>query len=289
MKLTSLATILALVLPTIAVAEELNILNTGSETGSLAQETIALTQDFTALGYTVNFENPGNHCLAIERAKKISEPLIMPWASDYEAGGRAGTDCVTYEFKAENVIRYNRTSLQLCTVNSNVDDFNTKSGLIGITPAWPIQERAVGVINKHFNTEHRAIQYNGSGDLKTALFNGEVSYAILSPKHAANVVEVGGHCFYSLGNALPGMPSLPELVNNDDSRYLYLGWDIVFLALNMTAEQFEIVRNQFADIHNNPDSAMYTYTAGNTLLETDWAVTGDQAVEKFEQSVDALK
>lgn len=289
MKSILLTTILTLTLSSVAVAEELAILNTGSETGSLAQETIALTQDFAALGYEVNFRNPGNHCLAIEYAKKINQPLIMPWASDYEAGGRSGTDCVTYEFAAENVIRYNRTSLQICTVNLNVEDFGTRSSLIGITPAWTIQERAVDVMNEHFNIQHRAIKYNGSGDLKTALYNGEVSYAILSPRHAADVVKIGGHCFYSLGNALPNMPSLPEIINNENSRYLYLGWDIVYLALNMTAEQFEIVQKQFVEIHNDPGSAMYAYTAGNTLLETDWTVTGDQAVEKFEQSVEALK
>jgi hypothetical protein len=245
-----LTTILLTIIPGIAMSEELIILNTGSETGSFAQETIALFTDFENLEYDVDFRNPGNHCLAIELARTITDPLLMPWASDYEAGGRSGNDCVSYEFKAENIIRYNRTSLQMCTVNNNVDAFANTSGLIGITPAWQIQERAVNVINNFFNVKHRAIKYNGSGDLKTALFNGEVEYAILSPKHAADVVNFGGHCFYSLGNNLPDMPSLPELVNSEDSRYLYLGWDTVFLALNMSVDQINSLREQLIDIHN---------------------------------------
>lgn len=284
-----ISTMLLITFPSVAMSEELIILNTGSETGSFAQETIALSTDFENLGYDVDFRNPGNHCLAIELAKTITDPLLMPWASDYEAGGRSGNDCVSYEFAAENVIRYNRTSLQMCTVNNNADTFSVESGLIGITPAWPIQERAVNVINNFFNIEHKAIRYNGSGDLKTALFNGEVEYAILSPKHAADVVNFGGHCFYSLGDSLPDMPSLPQLVNSDDSRYLYLGWDTVFLALNMNAEQISLLREQLINIHNDQNSAMYGYTNGNTLLVTDWNIDNVQAFENFEQSVFALQ
>lgn len=273
----------------IDVSKKLIILNTGSNTGSFAQETIALNVDFQNLDYDVDFRSPGNHCLAIRLARTITDPLLMPWASDYEAGGRSGNDCVSYEFKPENIVRYNRTSLQMCTINKNVDAFANNSGLIGITPAWPIQERAVNVINNFFGIEHRAIRYNGSGDLKLALFNREVEYAILSPKHAAGVNDIGGHCFYSLGNSLPNMPSLPLLVNSSDSRYLYLGWDTVFLALNMGADQIITLREQLINIHNNQDSTMYNYTNGNTLLFTDWNINNIQAFENFEQSVSALQ
>ena len=49
--------------------------------------------------------------------------------------------------------------------------------------------RIVKELNNQYGTSHTGVTYNGSGDTRLALINGEVDYALLSKKHTLVVMK----------------------------------------------------------------------------------------------------
>ena len=81
---------IALFSTTAFAAEKLTILNSGSKTGGFSMQSQAYSTDL-ASSYDVNLVNPGDRCVALgSLLPKIDGPVLMPWASDYEAVGRDG-------------------------------------------------------------------------------------------------------------------------------------------------------------------------------------------------------
>ena len=267
-----------------SLATEITVLNAGSKTGSFAQQSTAYADDLTQAGYNVTLDIPGNHCLAINKFTLIDGPVLMPWASDYEAGGRMGEDCTTFSFDASDIIRYNRTSIQACTLNSTKDVFDNGSGKIGVTtPKW-LWQRTINIINHNFGTTHTQIDYNGSGDLRTALLNGEVDFAFLSPKHAKKVIAQGAMCFYTFGDSTDSIPSIIDMVHVNDKKFMYLGYDQVWLALNMSDTQKQALRSEIIKYHNTTGTATNNYS----VQTIDWSMPANVAKKQFETSVFSL-
>lgn len=268
---------------------DITVLNAGSKTGSFAQQSIAYSQDLEKLGYSVTLDVPDNHCIGVNKSKRIQGPILMPWSSDYEAEGRWMNGCVTFDVQPNQVIRYDRNTLQVCTLNGSKQEFNTTSKRVGVTPPKVTKQRAMNVVNEHFNTNHRVIEYNGSGATKTALFNGEVEYAVLSIKHVRDVTAKGATCFYTFGErAAENTESLVEIIGSDYTSVLTVGYDAVWLALNMSDEQISQLSGDIRNLHTNSESFIYQYTDGDRKVTPRWDVTSAEGADMFEQSVKSM-
>lgn len=268
----------------------ITVQNAGSKTGSFAQQSIAYSQDLESLGYTVTLDIPDNHCIGAAKAIQAQEPVLVPWASDYEAEGRYLGGCITVDVPQAQVIRFDRNVLHVCTLNSSRNEFDTTSGRLGGSLPQTLLDRAMNVVNKHFGVEHRTIRYNGSGDLKTAMFNGEIDYALLSLKHAKDATSRGASCFYTFGDQLiDNTENLITIVGNEHEDVLTIGYDAVWLALNMSDKQVAQLRNDVRGLHTDSNSAIFNYTDGDKNVTPVWELTSEESAAKFEQSVQALK
>lgn len=280
-----LGTILTLFLfATTAVADTtLTILNSGSKTGSFSMTSIAYYTDLMTEYDTVQLINPGSRCVALGGLlPRLEGPVLMPWASDYEADGRAG-GCVTFDITQGHLIRYNAESFGICSMNGT--DVTEVSGIIGHTvPVDGPMSRVSGEINNSFGTEHSNAVYDGQGDVRLALLNGEVDYALLAREHAVYVEANGGVCDVDLSNdpetSLFSMdPSNPRLV---------FGFDNVWLGINMTDEQAAELQETLIDLHNNCDSASAQYTGCGELVNVIWDMNENDAWTRWEQVVGSL-
>lgn len=266
---------------TVGFAAELTILNSGSKTGGFSMQSTAYQQDLTG-AYGVTLVNPGDRCVALgSLLPNISGPILMPWASDYEAVGRDG-GCVTFDITdpAVHVLRYDSAPLYVCTRGG---DIRADSGRVAHTV--PVDGPLAAVVrefNTEFGTDHSPVVYDGSGDARLALINGEVDYALLSKKHVLVVTEADAAitCDTSLASAGPN--SLPAETGN---QKLAFGWDMVWLAINMTeAEAMELQRNMMMS-HLDCSSAIGTWTKCNTVYTTNWNLTLDEVVGRWEPMV----
>ena len=264
MKKLVIAAAVALFSTTAVAADKLTILNSGSKTGGFSMQSTAYSTDL-AKDYDVTLVNPGDRCVALgSLLPKISGPVLMPWASDYEAVGRDG-GCVKFDITKAITLRYDSAPLFVCTRSGSIAK---DSGRVAHTvPVDGPLARVVAEMNKQFGTAHKPVVYDGSGDARLALINGEVDYALLSKKHVLVVTAADKSitCEQSLASAGPN--SLPVQTGNPK---LAFGWDMTWMALNMTPAQADRLKMRMMEKHLDCSTAIGTWTKCNTVYNTQW-------------------
>jgi hypothetical protein len=272
-----LSTTALILLTTTANAENLTILNSGSETGGMSAIAMALTTDL-GTSYTIDYQNPGKHCVAMNvNFPQIAGPLVMPYGNDFEAAGRDGESCAVLPIKAEQVIAYAASPLFVCSMTAA--DITKISGIVGYTTPDYAFARVVSGVNSSFGTEHKGVSYNGSGDARAALLNGEINYALLSEKHAKKVMKEGATCDTSTADT--GDNSLISM-SSDNNESLVIGFTTVLLAINADAQA---IKTEVQAAYNNPNSAFGAWSGGKSF-EFD---SGEVMLNKYEQSVVKLQ
>ena len=265
--------------------EKLTILNAGSKTGSYAQQSTALAQDLPEF-YEIDLKIPGDHCTAINMLQNIKGPVIMPWASDFEAIGRDGIGCATYSFEPKQVLRYNSDSMQICSLNFNSID--KEKHTIGHTVPKFVFERSIYAANNTMNVNLKPIPYDGSGAVILALINGEIDFSMTTPKHSKKILDQGGKCFWEFSDSKT--TSLVPLQNVDpNNKRLSVGYDTVWLAINMDDSQIEEIKKIFYKIYNLKGSAINTYSQDGVLLNVGWNLESNLIKEKWEKSVSNMQ
>ena len=282
-------TLAALIVTTAATAADITVLNTGSKTGSFSVEASAYATDL-AKTHSVKLVSPGNHCAALAILKKTTAPVMFPWSSDWEAAGRDGLDCATMAFKDAEVVRYNTSSMHVCAIDKKftATEFVKKGAEAKVghsTPDYTFA-RVVHAVNKSFGTKHRPITYSGSGDLKTALINGEIAYGLFTVKWVKEIVATGGQCHYVTNtagnNGLPGLNSL-----DPTNRSLTISYDTVWLMINADKTLVEQIKADVMSAHANKNSAINTAT--NNTLNINWQQSPESIRSSWEQAVESLR
>jgi len=266
---------------TTAFADDLTILNSGSKTGGFSMQSTAYSQDLAG-AYDVTLVNPGDRCVALgSLLLNISGPVLMPWASDYEAVGRDG-GCVVFDVTdpTVHVLRYDSAPLYVCTRGGSI---KADSGRVAHTV--PVDGPLAAIVrefNNEFGTSHSPVVYDGSGDARLALINGEVDYALLSKKHVLVVTEADATitCDQSLASA--GPDSLPAETGN---QKLAFGWDMVWMAINMSESKARELQRNMMMSHLDCTSAIGTWTKCNSVYTTNWNLTVDEIVGRWEPMV----
>ena len=283
MKKLLVAFVIALFSTSALAAEKLTILNSGSKTGGFSMQSQAYATDLAGL-YDVDLINPGDRCVALgSLLPKIEGPVLMPWASDYEAVGR-DNGCVSFDINTARVLRYDSAPLFVCTRGGFI---SKDSGRVAHTvPADGPLARIVQEFNNQWGTSHKPVVYDGSGDARLALINGEVDYALLSKKHVLVVTEADSTitCEQSLASA--GENSLPQMTGNPK---LAFGWDMTWMALNMDNTQAEQLRQDMLAAHSDCTSAIGTWTKCNTVYTTSWDLTTDEINARWEPMVESQR
>ena len=273
----------AILFSTSTFADSLTILNSGSKTGGFSMQSTAYSQDL-ANDFDITLVNPGDRCVALGNLlPKIDSPVLMPWSSDYEAVGRDG-GCVKFDINSAITLRYDSAPLFVCTRGG---DIAKDSGRVAHTvPADGPLARVVKEFNNEFGTEHRPVVYDGSGDARLALINGEVDYALLSKKHVLVVTETDStiNCDYSLASA--GTNSLPAMTGNPK---LAFGWDMTWMALNMTQEQADELKLRMMEKHLNCNSAIGKWTKCNSVYTTRWDLDQTEINSRWEPMVESQR
>lgn len=283
MKNLLVAATIAIFSTTAFAAEKLTILNSGSKTGGFSMQSQAYSKDL-AEDYDVTLVNPGDRCVALgSLLPKIDGPVLMPWASDYEAVGRDG-GCVKFDINTAITLRYDSAPLFVCTRGGEI---SVDSGRVAHTvPADGPLARVVKEFNNEFGTAHKPVVYDGSGDARLALINGEVDYALLSKKHVLVVTETDPSitCEQSLASAGPN--SLPVITGNPK---LAFGWDMTWMALNMTQEQADRLQQKIMQKHLNCSSAIGTWSKCNTVYNTRYDLSNDEINARWEPMVESQR
>ena len=279
----------ALAVTGLALATDLTILNTGSKTGGFSIEANAYAKDLSK-GQTVKFVSPGQYCAAHAILSKTTTPILFPWASDFEAAGRDGFGCATVEFKDAQVVRYNSDSMRVCSLDTafTAEGF-IKKGVgykVGHTTPDYAFSRAVQAVNKSFGTKHRPVTYNGTGDIKTALINGEINYGFFTAKWVKEITEVGGKCHYVMNFA--GADGLPGLNSKDPvNRFLTVGYDTVWLMFNSDDKVVAQIKSALMSAHSDANSSINTVT--HNTLKIDWNQTTADVRSSWEKSVNSMR
>ena len=283
-----LLTVSLLVFGSIANAkDDLTLLNTGSKSGSFAVQMTALSEDL-ADQFDVDLKIPGDYCTAASMIDDIEGPMIVPYANDYEAVGKEGMGCDTLKFEPSQVLRYDSTAFAICSMNGNNDAFMVERATVGHSLPATVFQRSIEAINDSFGANLTPIPYEGSGNTKTALYNGEVDYVLLSIKHGRDIISNGGKCHYEFSNnADSDLVALGTL--DADNKQFIAGYDAVWIAYNMSSDQIESLKSLLADIHADPASGMYDYTNGGKNLKVFFGLSADDIMYRWNSSVANLQ
>jgi hypothetical protein len=278
-KSTLFAALLAVFSTTVSAMDNLTIINSGSKTGGFSMQSTAYATDL-ADDYDVKLINPGDRCVALgSTLPKINGPVLMPWASDYEAVGRNG-GCVTFDINNAITLRYDSAPMFVCTRGGDV---RADSGRVAHTvPVDGPLARIVKELNNEFGTQHKPVVYDGSGDARLALINGEVDYALLTKKHVLVVTAADETINCDISLASGGANSLPAETGNDN---LAFGWDMTWMALNMTQDQADALKSRMMENHLNCSSAIGTWSKCNTVYNTRWDLTNEEINARWEPMV----
>jgi len=267
--------------------DRLTVLNAGSKTGYFAMQMTAISTDISPF-YDVDLKIPGDYCTAIKMLKNIKGPVLMPWGNDFEALGRDGTGCATHVVDPRQVVRYDITVMCLCSMKYDAQSMMKNAHTVGHTvPAKPLH-RAIEAINNSFGTQLKPIAYDGSGATKTGLYNGEVDFAMLSFKHGTDIIKNGGSCSYEFSADPQGNFQALGLLD-PSNKLLIVGYDAVWLALNMTDDQIALLKDRIFSAHQNPNSSIYGYTDGGKAIKIYWNMTAEETTRRWETSVENLR
>jgi hypothetical protein len=285
----SILILAALTVAATVSAADVTVLNTGSKTGGFSVESGAYAKDLAA-SRSVDFVSPGQYCAAYAILSKATTPMLFPWASDFEAAGRDGAGCATVAFKDAEVVRYNSDSMRVCSIDPAFTAVGfVKKGVgsrVGHTTPDYAFARAVQAVNQSFGTKHRPVTYNGTGDLKTALINGEVDYGFFTAKWVKEVVAAGGECHYVMNSA--GADGLTGLNAKDPAnRFLTVGYDTVWLMINADAKAVAQVKSDMISAHANTASAINTAT--HNTLKINWDQSAEDIRSSWEKAVNAMR
>ena len=269
----------AILLSTSAIADSLTILNSGSKTGGFSMQSTAYSQDL-ADEFNVTLVNPGDRCVALGNLlPKIDGPVLMPWASDYEAVGRDGA-CVTYDINQGTVVRYDTSPVYVCSRGGNI---SKDSGKVAHTvPADGPLARVILEFNNEFGTSHTPVVYDGSGDARLAIINGEVDYALLSKKHTGIVIEADPSINCDVSLAASGLNSLPASTGNEKIAF---GFDTVWIIINADSDLTDKIKMSMMENHLNCESAIGTWSKCNTTLNSRWDLTAEEVNKNWETMV----
>lgn len=270
-------------------ALELTVINTGSKTGSNSVESSAYAQELSKT-HKVEFINPGDGCAAYSVIAKTSTPVLFGWANDREALGRNGKWCATVDVAPAQIIRHTSDPMYVCAMKPelNAKEFvkRGESKRVGITTPEFAFARVVRAVNESFGTDHKPITYNGTGAVKTALFNSEVDYAFLSAKWVKDVEANKGQCLYVMSDQdRMGYPAIGKL--DPKNKKLVGGYSSVWLLINADAKTVSTVRKEIKAIHDNPESAYNTAFKNTTVI--DWSKTPEQQKADWENSVESMR
>ena len=269
----------AILFSTSAIADSLTILNSGSKTGGFSMQSTAYSQDL-ADEFNVTLVNPGDRCVALGNLlPKIDGPVLMPWASDYEAVGRDGA-CVTYDINQGTVVRYDTSPVYVCSRGGNI---SKDSGKVAHTvPADGPLARVILEFNNEFGTSHTPVVYDGSGDARLAIINGEVDYALLSKKHTGIVIEADPSINCDVSLAASGLNSLPASTGNEKIAF---GFDTVWIIINADSDLTDKIKMSMMENHLNCESAIGTWSKCNTTLNSRWDLTAEEVNKNWETMV----
>lgn len=249
----------ALLLTSIAHAEtQLTVLNTGSKTGGYSQQTMAYFSDLAKQYDTINLVNPGNKCVAIKSLlPKIEGPVLLAWGSDMEAQQRVGGCGATVDVTKAPIVRFVEKYHAVCQANSKLN-VTKDSGRIGFNASTAEMYIAtINSMNKAFKTNHKNVAYDGWGNAKIALLNGEIDYVIVPPPGDKQVMDEGGFCNYDLSR---GEKSLFTL-DNQNKDLVSSNID-AWLAWNMSDEEAKNLAQKLQKAHFECDTAISKWQKG---------------------------
>ena len=86
---------------------------------------------------------------------------------------------------------------------------------------------------------------------------------------------------------------LKEIFNlevvNPNNKLLIAGYDAVWLALNMNDDEIDVLKNYIKQAHDDPNSAIYTYTQGGKAIKIMWDLSAEETTNMWENSVRNLQ
>lgn len=285
------AAVLAATATVFAQAADVTVINTGSKTGGFFRSSNALQQDL-AKSMSVEYVNPGQYCAAYAALKKMTGPVLFPWANDFEAAGRSGEGCATIPLKADEIVSYARDTYRVCSAKPEMTKERFvkagESARVGYsTPAFAF-ENTVQAVNKSFGTKHVGVTYDaGGGAVKTALVNKEVDYVILWPSFANEVIANGtAKCFWSTGKeTLDGMEGIAS--KDPSNKKLIIGSDTVWLLKNATPAQAAEINKRVQAAYADQNSAIAAQAKKSSPI--DFNKSKASIIEDWEDAVNALK
>ena len=187
---------------------------------------------------------------------------------------------MTYDINQGTVVRYDTSPVYVCSRGGNI---SKDSGKVAHTvPADGPLARVILEFNNEFGTSHTPVVYDGSGDARLAIINGEVDYALLSKKHTGIVIEADPSINCDVSLAASGLNSLPASTGNEKIAF---GFDTVWIIINADSDLTDKIKMSMMENHLNCESAIGTWSKCNTTLNSRWDLTAEEVNKNWETMV----
>lgn len=271
-KLLIFVSSLILFATSVFAGEKIIVLNTASNNGTMFSQSTAYAEDFKGMGYDVEFVSPGNACKAWAYLQKV--PSDQPVFINIDAYGQAKPasglleNCGPILASKKDLVAAYLDHFHVCTINGSSNDLfgagsNSKIGTNKPAGFW---QPMVDQINKENKTNHKRIQYGGSGDTRKALLAGEVDYVFLSTRHTFKLEKAGATCFAEFTDSKKikyenTVNDLSAGRNKFDSSFA-TGWSL----FNADKKMVKKMREQIRALFQTNDSNIIKALGGSTPI-----------------------
>jgi len=271
-KISILLSAFILFASSVLAGEKIIVLNTASNNGTMFSQSTAYAEDFKTLGYEVEFVSPGNACKAWAYLQKV--PSNQPVFINIDAYGQAKPasglleNCGPIMASNKDLVAAYLDHFHVCTLNGSANELFSKgaSAKIGTNKPGGFWQPVVDQINKENKSNHKRIQYGGSGDTRKALLSGEVDYVFLSTGHTYKLENAGATCFaeFTDSKKIKYQNTVNELSAGKDKfdSSFATGWSL----FNADKKMVKKMRVEVRSLFENNDSNIIKALGGSTPI-----------------------
>ena len=183
-----------------AVAEQIDVIVTGSKTGSTNQVAQLIAKDSEQghiHGLTLNVISPGDACkgFVLVSQKTDNKPFITHYENFYQLVAKLKNDptCPYVSFENAKPIVSTVQGLYLVVKNTkkkSIENFSKEILKIGYSSDSEVERGWHGQMNQAFGQDHMFVGYSGSGSLKKGLASEEIDAIWTTYSHFLSLKEI---------------------------------------------------------------------------------------------------
>lgn len=232
-----LAAVFATILSVSSVADTINYIVPGSNTGGFMMLSKFYAEQLEKSGVKTNVESKGNCVNGMAEFRNASAPTLMIYTLDKDdLALKKGCEFESADQLREIVISDLMIgAAAVCTMDTGLSAKDLQNGKIYTVAVDNARESRMKDVFDKLGIKYKVVNYENSGGTVKGMIGGDTDISFTNSGKSNAVLEAGGKCLFVASNkSIKGVPTLNEVFG---TNITYNANTYVLLGKNLSAEQ----------------------------------------------------